>query len=104
MKYPAVLPALGRPQSSVIGLPTFGITQKARESLDAYELAYTPTTVKVEIQLVGGEKRMVDADTYIWNMENSQILTEADEDEFAWSLERYRAWTRRICDYPQGRY
>ena len=75
-----------------MGLLAFRITHSARESLDIYEFAYTRAAVQVEIVLMDGEETTVNAETYIWKDDNANVLTELDENGFAWSFERY-------CDY-----
>ena len=59
----AVLPALDKPPQTVVGLSSFGTIQTAR----TYEAAYTSPVVNVKIAIAGGEKSIVEVETYIWN-------------------------------------
>ncbi len=84
--YPAVL-STKRAQDTVSGLLLFGLSQRERSFINAYEGAcYDSEQVQVEIRLADGTPRRVEAVAYIWRGSLDDLV---GVEEKIWTIEGF---------------
>jgi len=82
--FPAVLPS-EVPGDFVRGMLLFGLSKRENGRIEVYESGlYTLEKAKVEIELYGGSKRLVEADVYVWKGSRSDVI---EVQEKLWSIE-----------------
>lgn len=84
--FPAILPS-EVPGDSVTGLLSFGLSMRENSEIDLYENGlYNLKEVKVEIELVGGTKKLVDAKVYVWKGCPHELV---EAQEKVWSIQDF---------------